>query len=159
MSRSVQAAAVVPLPPEEARALWTDTGRWASFVEGFGHVAEVSGDWPERGAQVVWKSTPGGRGRVTEKVVDDSVARFATRISEEAMQGEQSATFAPAEEGGTRVDLKVEYELSKGGPFQALSDALFIRRALRDALRRTLRRYSVEATEEADEAAAQAPPS
>ena len=87
---------------------------------------------------------------MTEKVVDDSVARFATRISEEAMQGEQSADFAPAEEGGTRVDLRVDYELSKGGPFQALSDALFIRRALRDALRRTLRRYTVEAAEEAE---------
>ena len=66
------------------------------------------------------------------------------------MQGEQSATFAPAEDGGTRVDLRVDYELSKGGPFQALSDALFIRRALRDALKRTLRRYTVEAAEEAE---------
>lgn len=156
MSRSVQAAAVVPLAPEQARSLWTDTGRWASFVEGFGHVAELKGEWPDRGAQVVWTSTPGGRGRVTEKVVDDSAARFATRISEEAMQGEQSATFAPGEEGGTRVDLRIDYELSKRGPFQALSDALFIRRALRDALRRTLRRYTVEAAEEAE---AQPPPS
>ncbi len=152
MSRTVQAATVVPLAPDRARALWADTGRWAAFVEGFGHVAETSGEWPRRGAQVVWKSTPGGRGRVTEKVVDDSAARFATRISEDAMQGEQSATFAPAEEGGTRVDLRIDYELSRGGPLQALSDALFIRRALRDALRRTLRRYAVEAKEEAQEA-------
>ncbi len=154
MSRTVRAAAVVPLVPAQARALWTDTGRWASFVEGFGHVAEVRGEWPQRGAQVVWSSTPGGRGRVTEKVVDDSEARFATRISEEAMQGEQSAEFALAEEGGTRVDLRIDYELSKGGPLQVLSDALFIRRALRDALKRTLRRYAVEAAEEAEAQAA-----
>ena len=142
---------MVPLAPEEARALWTDTGRWASFVEGFGHVAEVKRRLARSGApRWCGPSTPGGRGRVTEKVVDDSVARFATRISEEAMQGEQSATFAPAEDGGTRVDLRIDYELSKGGPFQALSDALFIRRALRDALKRTLRRYTVEAAEEAE---------
>ena len=150
MSRAVRAAALVPLDAEQARGLWTDTGRWGTFVEGFGHVAEAKGDWPQVGAQVVWQSTPGGRGRVTEKVVDDSPARFATRISEEALQGQQSATFAPAEDGGTRVDLQIDYDLSRGGPFQALSDALFIRRALRDALKRTLRRYVVEAAEEAE---------
>ena len=150
MSRSVRAAAVVPLQPSEARALWTDTARWGTFVEGFGHVADSRGDWPGRGAQVVWMSTPGGRGRVTEKVVDDSEFRFATRISEEAMQGEQSAEFAPAEEGGTRVDLRIDYELTSRGPFQVVSDALFIRRALRDSLGRTLRRYVVEAREEAE---------
>lgn len=150
MSRTVRAAAVVPLPLTEARALWTDPDRWASFVEGFGHVAETRGEWPSYGAQVVWMSTPGGRGRVTEKVVDDSEFRFATRISEESMQGEQSAEFAPAENGETRVDLRIDYELTSGGPFQVISDALFIRRALRDALRRTLRRYVVEAREEAE---------
>lgn len=150
MSRTAQATAEVPLAPEQARELWTDTRRWASFVEGFGHVAETRGDWPQRGAQVVWNSTPGGRGRVTEKVTDDSATRFATRISEEAMQGEQSAAFSPAEGGGTRVDLRIDYDLTSGGPFQVISDVLFIRRALRDALRRTLRRYVVEANEEAE---------
>jgi Polyketide cyclase / dehydrase and lipid transport len=149
VSRSVRAAAVVPMTPPEARALWTDTGRWASFVEGFGHLAETRGEWPASGSQVVWNSTPGGRGRVTEKVVDDSESRFATRISEEAMQGEQSAEFSPAEDG-TRVDLRIDYELTSGGPLQVLSDVLFIRRALRDALTRTLRRYVTEATEEVE---------
>ena len=146
MSRTVEAAAMVPLAPEPARALWTDLHRWPSFVEGFGWVAEVRGRWPERGSTVVWQSSPGGRGRVTEKVTDDSPQRFSTRVSEEALQGEQSARFAAAEEGDTRVELKIEYELSGGGAFQAISDVLFIRRALRDALKRTLRRYAVEAT-------------
>jgi len=149
VSRAVKAAAVVPLTPDHARGLWTDLERWPSFVEGFGHVAEVRGEWPERGATVVWQSTPDGRGRVTEKVTDDSPRRFATQISEEALRGEQSAAFAGGEEGGTRVDLRIDYELSQGGPFQGMSDVLFIRRALRDALTRTLRRYAVEAAEEA----------
>jgi len=148
--RTVKAAAVVPLTPEPARALWTDLHRWPSFVEGFGDVAEVRGRWPERGATVVWQSTPSGRGRVTEEVTDDSPQRFATRVSEDALHGEQSARFAAAEEGDTRVDLKIEYELSRGGAFQAVSDVLFIRRALRDALKRTLRRYALEAAEEAE---------
>ena len=65
---------------------------------------------------MVWKSTPGGRGRVTEKVVDDSPARFATRISEEALQGRAERDVRPAEEGGTRVDLRIDYDLSRGGP-------------------------------------------
>jgi len=145
MSRAVEAATVVPLSPEHARGLWTDLERWPSFVEGFGHLAEVRGEWPERGATVVWNSTPGGRGQVTEEVTDDSLRRFATKISEEALQGEQSAAFVGAEDGVTRVDLRIDYELSHGGPFQAMSDRLFIRRALRDALERTLRRYAAEA--------------
>ena len=86
MSRAVEAATVVPLSPEHARGLWTDLERWPSFVEGFGHLAEVRGEWPERGATVVWNSTPGGRGQVTEKVTDDSLRRFATKISEEALR-------------------------------------------------------------------------
>jgi hypothetical protein len=47
------------------------------------------------------------------------------------------------------VGLELEYELTKSGPLAALTDVLFIRRALTDALRRTLRRFGVEAAEEA----------
>ena len=47
------------------------------------------------------------------------------------------------------MELTLEYELARGGPFRGLADALFIRRALRDALRRTVRRFAVEAEEEA----------
>jgi hypothetical protein len=150
VSRSVEAAALVALSPERAQGLWTDSGRWASFVEGFGHVLEARGSWPEPGASLVWQSTPGGRGRVTEKVVRAEPGHFATRVSEEALQGIQSARFSATEEG-TRVDLRLEYELSRAGPLSGAADVLFIRRALRDALRRTLRRYVVEAQEEAGE--------
>ena len=38
----------------------------------------------------------------------------------------------------TRVELRIDYELFQGGPFQAMSDRLFIRRALRDALELSL---------------------
>jgi hypothetical protein len=85
---------------------------------------------------------------VTEKVVERRTDRFATQVFEEALQGHQ--TFRAAEDaGGARVQLKLEYELNRGGPLRGLADVIFIRRALRDALRRTLARFAVEAEEEA----------
>ena len=97
---------------------------------------------------MVWESIPGGRGRVTEKVVANEPGRFATEVFEDALTGAQALRVSEDAEG-TRVELSLDYELSKYGPLRAVADALFIRRALRDALRRTLRRYAVEAEEEA----------
>ena len=105
--------------------------------------------WPEPGSKVVWESGPGGRGRVTEKVQERSRASFVTRVFEERLVGTQSARFAVAEGGGTRVALELRYELQRADALAGLTDALFVRRAVRDALVRTLRRYAVEAEEEA----------
>ena len=148
MARVAAARRVVRLTPEAALALWTDTDRWPTFVEGFARVLERSGAWPAKGARVVWESTPEGRGRVTEKVVESGPGRFATRVLEEALSGTQ-ALNAGEDAEGTRVELALEYELSKYGRLSAVADAIFIRRALRDALQRTLRRFAVEAEEEA----------
>ena len=140
----------VELDPDRAWALWTDVSRWATFVEGFAHAAEVAGDWPGEGARVVWTSGPGGRGRVTEKVVrSERPGAFATRVYEEALSGTQLATFEPADDGRTRVELRLDYELTRGGPLRAVADVLFIRRALNQALNRTLERFATEAAEEA----------
>ena len=151
--RTACAEITVPLGAEGSVSLWTDVGRWPTFVEGFARTLEVSDDWPARGARVVWESRPGGRGRVTERVVENrsggtAERRFATDVFESALHGTQRATFAPAREG-TRVDLELEYELEHYGPLRAVADALFVRRALRDALRRTLHRFAVEAEEAA----------
>ena len=105
--------------------------------------------WPEPGAKVVWESGPGGRGRVTEKVVERSHGSFATQVFEERLVGRQTAAVEPAGEGGTRVALELRYELAREGPLGALADALFVRRALGDSLVRTLRRFAVEAEDEA----------
>ena len=146
--RTAQAETIVVLTPEAARRLWTDVTRWPSFVEGFARPVEVSGDWPQPGAKLVWESNPSGRGRVTEKVVESGSDRLTTRVSEDALTGTQTATFAEAADG-TRVELRLDYELSRYGPLRALADSLFVRRALRDSLRRTLARFAVEAEEEA----------
>ena len=64
-----KASISVPGRAAEAEALWYDPHRWQAWVDGFGHVVSLDGDWPRRGAELVWQSPPGGRGRVTERVV------------------------------------------------------------------------------------------
>jgi hypothetical protein len=146
--KTARATAGVRLTPEDAVALWCDTGRWPSFVEGFGHLLDCSPGWPAVEEWVVWESTPGGRGRVTEKVVERETDRFATMVFEEALAGRQTLRAVRAPEGAL-VELSLEYTLTKYGPFNFVADALFIRRALGDSLRRTLFRFGVEAEEEA----------
>ena len=137
------------LTPEAALRLWTDVDRWPSFVEGFARPVDRSPEWPHAGARLVWESSPAGRGRVTEKVVEaEGPDRFVTQVFEERLHGVQ--TFRVVEsEGGSRAELALEYELTKYGPLSAVADVIFIRRAIRDSLRRTLSRFAVEAEEEA----------
>jgi Polyketide cyclase / dehydrase and lipid transport len=147
--RTARAQADLVLTPEAALRLWRDVDRWPSFVEGFARTVELAPEWPAAGARVIWESTPAGRGRVTEKVVEDEGPdRFSTRVFEDRLHGTQ--TFRVVEsEAGSRAELSLEYQLTKWGPLSAVADALFIRRAIRDSLRRTLFRFAVEAEEEA----------
>jgi len=142
--RTAAAEALVALEPEKALALWTDTRRWATFVEGFARVVDQGTDWPGEGSKLVWETRPDGRGRVTEKVVDRGEAHIRTRVFEDRLNGTQTARF----ENG-RLVLRLDYELAAGGPLGVVTDVLFIRRALRDSLRRTVHRFAVEAEEEA----------
>jgi hypothetical protein len=141
----------LPIGPAEALRLWCDVERWPSFVEGFARRLELREPWPEPGGRVVWESTPDGRGRVTETVVESTPDRFATQVFEAALAGSQTLRVLPASDSGegTEVELSLEYELTRYGPLRGVADALFIRRALRDSLRRTLYRLSLEAAEDA----------
>jgi hypothetical protein len=141
--------AVVGLPAISAQRLWTDTSRWATFVDGFARVVEQSADWPQPGSKVVWESGPAGRGRVTERVRELGADRVVSEVFEEQLSGKQTVTFDPDGED-TYVEIELDYELQKGGPLRALTDLLFIRRALTDALTRTLARFAREAAEEAN---------
>jgi uncharacterized membrane protein len=144
-----RAATFVPLPPEEAYELWTDVRRWPTFVDGFAHPERVDDSWPEKGAKLVWRSVPGGRGAVTERVTKADKPRVhEVNVFEEKLDGTQRATFTP-DEDGTRVDLELDYKVSVGGPLKPVVDVLFIRRAQNDALARTLRRFATEADEQA----------
>jgi hypothetical protein len=147
----------VPLPVDRAAALWISVNRWATFIEGFARAVEVDSNWPQPGSKIVWESVPGGRGRVTERVLswvapNEGPGKLSTQIFEESLIGTQTVTFEPGEDG-SRVSVELEYELqpttfARQGLIGKLSDLFFIRRALSDSLARTLRRFSVEAAEE-----------
>jgi hypothetical protein len=140
----VRASVDVAAPVEAAEELWYDTRRWPSFIDGFGHVSKLEGDWPGEGSRVVWESTPRGRGRVVERVVSHEPGRGqALEVEDPRLRGTQRVVFEPLE-GGCAIGLELRYELKERGPLQVLTDLFFIRRALRDALRRTLVRFARE---------------
>ena len=131
-------------PPRAAEALWYDIQRWPSFVDGFGKLVKVEGEWPAAGSRVVWDSTPNGRGRVSERVVaHEPGAGQSTEVEDPRLRGTQRVIFESLE-GGIGVGLELDYALKQPGPLQRLADLFFIRRALRDSLRRTLLRFQRE---------------
>jgi hypothetical protein len=146
--KRARARSSLPLTPAEALELWSNVERWPSFVEGFARRLELTREWPEPGGRVVWESKPDGRGRVTERVTENTPDRFSTQVFEKALSGTQTLRALPASDG-SEVELSLEYELTRYGPLSGIADALFIRRALRDSLRRTLYRFTVEAEEHA----------
>jgi Polyketide cyclase / dehydrase and lipid transport len=146
--RTAYARGTVPLQPAEALELWTNVERWPTFIEGFARVVECSPGWPAEGERLSWESVEGGRGRVTEKVVERSADSFSTMVFESALMGRQTLRVVP-HTTGAEVELALEYTLVKYGALSVVADALFIRRALRDSLARTVARFAVEAEEEA----------
>lgn len=153
MSTTVSAARNVVLPPDRAEQLWVDVRRWPTFIEGFAHELDRDEEWPAEGSKLVWQSLAGGRGRVTEKVVARRERFLSSRLNEEALTGIQSVTFHEADDGGSVVELELEYDLHptnvwRSGPLGKVVNVLFIRRAMTDSLIRTLRRFATEAAEE-----------
>jgi hypothetical protein len=125
----------------EAEELWYDPVRWAAWVDGFGHVAKLEGEWPEVGARLLWDSRPQGRGRVAEKVIAYEPRGGQTlEVEDERLHGIQTVAFEPQDDE-VRVILTLEYRLKQGNP---VVDLLFIRGALRDSLQRTLTRFGHE---------------
>jgi uncharacterized membrane protein len=140
----------VELPPERAFELWADVRRWPTFIGDFSHAESLDPEWPAEGAKLVWSSKPHGRGRVTQKVTaSEPPFRLQTLIFEDRLNGTQTVTFEPAEAGRTIFELELEYRLTSKGVVAAVTDFLFIRRALRDSLASTCRRFASEAREEA----------
>jgi hypothetical protein len=147
---TVRETVAVPLDPARAFDLWTDVRRWPTFIDGFQRHERLDEGWPHEGAKLVWRSTPDGRGVVTERVIAfEPGHRLVTQVFEERCTGTQTVTFGRDEEGAL-VDIEYEYELERGGPLRGITDVLFIRRAQSDALVRTLRRFATEAAEEAE---------
>ena len=127
----VKASTAIAALASEAEALWYDTTRWATFVDGLHHIARLEGDWPHAGARVLWDSAPNGRGRVEERVVD-YVAREGQTVAveDEKIRGTQRVRFTPTDAGVT-VTLELDYTPKQQRPGMAIVDLVFIRRELR----------------------------
>jgi hypothetical protein len=140
-----RATTVVPGRILETEELWYDPHRWAAWVDGFGHVIRMEGEWPETGARLVWDSPPRGRGRVQERVTAYEPRSGQSReIEDERLHGVQTVAFEVADADNVRVTLTLDYELKQRNVFSPLLDRLFIRRELTDSLQRTLTRFGHE---------------
>jgi uncharacterized membrane protein len=144
----VRASVAIAALASEAEALWYDTTRWPTFVDGLHHISRLEGDWPRVGARVLWDSQPGGRGRVQERVTAYAAREGQTvTVEDEKIQGTQRVSFTPTE-GGVTVALELDYALKEQRPGMAVVDLLFIRRPQRESLQRTLRRFRTEVAAE-----------
>jgi hypothetical protein len=133
----------VPGLASEAEALWYDPVRWAAWIDGFGHVVELSDGWPAEGT-LKWDSTPGGRGRVLETVTAyEPRSGQALAVEDSRLRGTQRVEFTPGPDA-VKVTLTLEYELKERYPLTWFVDALFVRRAIAASLRRTLARFAHE---------------
>ena len=140
-----RATTVVPGRIVDAEELWYDPHRWAAWVDGFGHVGTIEGDWPDVGARLVWDSPPRGRGRVQELVTAYEARTGQTReVEDERLRGMQTVTFEAAGPDAVEVKLTLDYELKQRNAFTSLLDRLFVRRELTESLRRTLTRFGHE---------------
>ncbi len=140
----------LPGPISAAEELWYDLRRRVSFVEGFGHVVKLEGDWPRAGARVLWDAPPkAGRGRVAEEV-DAFEARSGQTVSfeDEQLRGTQTTTFSAADADQVRVAVTLDWKLKAGNP---VTDWLFVRRAMGESLRRTLVKYRIERIADQDD--------
>jgi hypothetical protein len=132
-----------------AESRWYDVTRWASWVDGFDHLVETSGDWPQAGSSVTWQSGPAGRGRVTERVIAHEPLEGQTlKVEDDAIRGRQRVSFTPDDEH-VEVKLSLEYEIKQSSFFTPLIDLLFIRRAMAASLNATLGRFGGQLSERA----------
>jgi Polyketide cyclase / dehydrase and lipid transport len=139
----VTASIEVPGLASEAEALWYDARRWPAWVDGFGHVVDLSGAWPADGRRL-WDARPGGRGRVLERVTAFEPRGGQTLAVEDArLRGTQRVVFAPGPERVT-ITLELEYELKERHALSWAVDLLAVRPELAGGLRRTLAAFARE---------------
>jgi hypothetical protein len=138
------ASTIVPGRIVEAEELWYDPHRWPSWVDGFGQVVKLEGDWPQVGARLLWQSPPKGRGLVQERVTAYEARTGQTlEVEDERLSGLQAVVFEAVGDE-VRVTLALDYELKQRRAFTPLVERAFIRRSMVDSLRRTVTRFTYE---------------
>jgi uncharacterized membrane protein len=122
---------------------------WPAWVDGFQAVESGDG-YPDKGGTLVWRSTPAGRGTVTETVLAHEPRRLhQIAFADPESSGELTTRFE-VEGEGTRVSLQLSYALLQSGPFAWLTERLFVRSQVAKSLQRTLLRFRLEAEELAE---------
>ena len=150
----VEAEIEIPAPMAEVWEVYFDPERWRDWVDGFARVTASDG-FPGRGGTLSWESTPAGRGRVSERVLEHDIRRLhRAAYTDPGSHGELETRFemVPAEgtERRTKVSQKLSYELQESGPLSAITDWLFIRSQMRRSLERSLAELRAEAAAPAD---------
>jgi uncharacterized membrane protein len=139
-------SALVEASLAETWDLYFEPRTWPAWVDGFGSVESLEG-YPDDGGTLVWRSTPAGRGTVSERVIEHQPRRrHRIEFSDPGSSGEQLTRFE-IEGDSTRVTIELDYSLPGGGPFTWLTDRLFVRGQVRRSLQRTLARFGREAEE------------
>ena len=133
----VEASALVDSSLAETWDAYFDPARWPAWVDGFDAILAADG-YPEAGGTLRWRSTPAGRGEVTEWVLEhEERRRHLVRFEDSTTRGELEVTFA-IEGDGTRLGQASEYRLTQRGPIAFLASVLFIRSQMRRSLERSL---------------------
>lgn len=144
----VSAGIEIAAPLAEVWDFYFDELKWPSWVDGFAEATTAPG-YPARGGTLQWRSTPAGRGLVSERVLEHEPRR-CHRISfdDEYASGEQTTRFEIATGTGTpnrtSVQLELSYSLREPGLLGPITDPVFVRPQMRRALTRTLERLRAE---------------
>jgi hypothetical protein len=137
--------------PAEVERLWCEPERWSTFVEGFGGLVSSEGCWPDPGSILVWDSTPHGRGRVRERVIEHQPGLvLASEISEQRLSGTRCVRFSDLEDQGrpgVRVEVQLDYRLNGSRWQRLLLDRVFVRPALRASIARELEEVAAQLSE------------
>jgi hypothetical protein len=119
---------------------------WREWVDGFASVETADG-YPEEGGTLRWRSTPVGRGTVTERVIEHQPRRLhRIGFADEHSEGELETTFEISGEK-VKVTQRTEYRIRQHGAFGPLTDRLFVRPQVRRSLARSLDRFRREVEE------------
>ena len=122
--RTVVASIVVPGPPVEAEQLWHDRSRWASWIDGYGHLVKFEGEWPLEGARRLRQARDG---IVAERVIDHRAGRsHIVFIEDERVAGQQRVRFegdAYSDPDHGRARRLAEGAAASGAPLVAAAKA------------------------------------
>jgi hypothetical protein len=127
---------------------YLDSRWWPTWSDGFQAVLANQG-YPGPGGTLRWRSTPAGRGEVTETVAEHHPRRLhRVEFADPQTKGELTTTFEVRGEA-TVLEQTLRYELRRRGPFAWATDQLFIRSQQRNSIRRSLVRLKQEVEEAA----------